>query len=142
MAEHGRILVVEDDPRVGDFLSWSLRARGYAVTLAADGLLALREFDALPPSLVTLDLHLPTVSGFRLIRLFKRDRPEIPVLVMSGLAFEEAEEVARAGADDFLTKPLDPPLFLSKVAFHLGRTSPDRAFLTRQGDRDLRLVGV
>jgi DNA-binding response OmpR family regulator len=121
MTPRGDVLVVEDDPRISQLLTWKLREAGYPVTVAADGLAALRAFDTAPPALVTLDLTLPAVSGFRLIHLFKRDRPEIPVLVVSGLTFEEAEEVARAGADDFLTKPIDLAALLRKVEYFIHR---------------------
>lgn len=116
------ILVVEDEPQVAEIIYWNLAAAGYRVTVAADGLEALRAFDAEHPALVTIDLLLPTVSGFRLVELFKRDHPDVPVLVVTALAFEEAEEIARAGADDFITKPFDPEALVQKVAYYLRRT--------------------
>lgn len=124
MADPARILVVEDDPRIAEVVAGSLRQTGYRVSVAGDGLTALRAFDHTPPALVTLDLTLPALSGFRLLHLFKRDRPQTPVLVVSGMAFEEAEEVAHARADDFLTKPFELKVLLEKVAFHLCRSRP------------------
>jgi DNA-binding response OmpR family regulator len=85
----------------------------------ADGLEALDLFETWSPSLVTLDLRLPTISGFRLIELFKRQRPDVPVIAATALDFEEAVEVARSGADDFITKPFDPRLLVAKVQFQL-----------------------
>jgi DNA-binding response OmpR family regulator len=114
-----QILVVEDDPYVAWMITWNLQDAGYAVSTADDGLAALRAFDTEDFALVTLDLMLPMISGFRLARLFKRTRPEVPVLVISSLSFEESVEVARAGVDDFLTKPFDPQLLVDKVRFHL-----------------------
>jgi len=115
----GRILVVEDDSQVAEIIYWNLLAAGYAVTIAADGLAALRAFEEEPPALVTVDLMLPSVSGFRLVELFKRERPRTPVLVVTALAFEEADETARAGADDFITKPFDPQVLVQKVCYFL-----------------------
>jgi DNA-binding response OmpR family regulator len=116
-----RILVVEDDPQVAEIICWNLFAAGYAATLVADGLDALRTFDEEHPALVTLDLLIPTVSGFRLVELFKRERPQTPILVVTALTFEEAEEAARSGADDFITKPFDPRTLVQKIDYHLRR---------------------
>ncbi|HVC34063.1 MAG TPA: response regulator [Chloroflexota bacterium] len=119
MLKNERILVVEDDPQVAEILQWNLFAAGYQVTVVQDGLAALRSFDDERPALVTIDLNVPTVSGFRLVELFKRYAPSVPVLVVTALAFEEAEEIARAGADDFVTKPFDPYQLVRKIEYHL-----------------------
>lgn len=120
---HGaeRILVVEDDPQVAEIIGWNLLAAGYLVTVVTDGLEAMQAFDREHPALVTVDLMIPSVSGFRLVALFKRERPEVPVLVVTALTFEEAEETARAGADDFITKPFDPGILVQKIDYHLHR---------------------
>jgi DNA-binding response OmpR family regulator len=119
MANPERILVVEDDRSIAVLYGIHLVAAGYAVSIAADGLAALHDLDEHPPSLVVLDLQLPLVSGFRLLQVIKRASSDVSVLVVTSLAFEEAEEVARAGADDFLTKPIDPEVLLQKVTYHL-----------------------
>jgi len=103
-----RILVVEDDPAIAEVLHCNLGAAGYSVTVVQDGLEALHAFDEQHPSLVTVDLNLPTVSGFRLVELFKRQDPRVPVIVVTASTFEEAEEVTRSGVADFVTKPFDP----------------------------------
>jgi DNA-binding response OmpR family regulator len=118
-----QILVVEDDPYIARTISWNLWEAGYVVSTAEDGLAALHAFDTGDFALVTLDLMLPMISGFRLARLFKRARPEVPVMIISSLSFEESEEVARTGVDDFLTKPFDPQLLVDKVRFHLHPTT-------------------
>src|SRR5205085_8206185 len=96
---------------------------GFRVTVVQDGLEALVKFDAARPALVTVDLNVPTVSGFRLVKLFKRLAPNLPIIVVTGLAFEEAEEIARAGANDFITKPFDPQELIRKICFHLEPSS-------------------
>jgi|SRR5579884_3149458 DNA-binding response OmpR family regulator len=121
MLKPERILVVEDDPQVAEILQWNLFAAGYQVTVVQDGLAALRAFDDERPALVTIDLNVPSVSGFRLVELFKRHAPQIPILVVTALAFEEAEEIARAGAEDFVTKPFDPYQLVRKIEYHLHR---------------------
>ncbi len=119
MANPDRILVVEDDRSIAVLYGIHLVAAGYAVRIADDGLAALHDLAAHPPSLVVLDLQLPLVSGFRLLQVIKRASSRVPVLVTTSLLFEEAEEVARTGADAFLTKPIDPEVLLQKVTHYL-----------------------
>lgn len=121
MLKSERILVVEDDPEVAEILQWNLFAAGYPVTVAQDGLAALRAFDDESPALVTIDLNMPKVSGFRLVELFKRYAPNVPVLVVTALAFEEAEEIAHTGADDFVSKPFDPYKVVQNIEYLLRR---------------------
>jgi len=127
MLKSERILVVEDDPQVAEILQWNLFAAGYPVTVVEDGLAALRAFDDERPALVTIDLNVPTVSGFRLVELFKRHAPDVPILVVTALAFEEAEEIARAGAEDFVTKPFDPFELVRKIEYYLHRKNASPA---------------
>lgn len=126
MNTQARILVVEDDPQIAEILEWSLRPAGYSPTVVVDGLSAMRAFDHAPPDLVTIDLNVPEVSGFRLVQIFKRYAPTVPVIVVTALSFEEAEEIARAGADDFVTKPFDPAQLVHKIRYHLERRASPR----------------
>ena len=122
MLKKEQILVVEDDPQVAEILQWNLYAEGYLVKVVEDGLSALRAFDEERPALVTIDLNVPTVSGFRLVQLFKRHAPDLPVVVVTASMFEEAEDAAQAGADDFITKPFDPYQLVRRVNFLLRRS--------------------
>ena len=132
MGETAPILVVEDDRDFAEILAVNLSNAGYDVAIASDGLSALRAFEAELPALVTLDLSLPIMSGFRLIQLFKRLRPEVPVIVVTALNFEEAEEAAWAGADDFVTKPLDPTMVIEKANHFLNARSLPTSFAERE----------
>jgi DNA-binding response OmpR family regulator len=121
MLKDQRILVVEDDLQMAEIIEWNLLAAGYPVTVVNDGVTALRKFDEELPSVVTIDLNVPVVSGFRLVKLFKRFAPNVPVIVVTAASFEEAEDIARDGADDFLAKPFDPRQLLQKVDYHMER---------------------
>jgi DNA-binding response OmpR family regulator len=113
----GPVLVAEDEPGVADVLALHLRAAGYDPVVAPDGLEALHALDRMMPVAIVLDLHLPRVSGFRLLEVLKQ-RPEtagVPVLVLTALSFAEARGVARAGIDDFLTKPFHPTEVVRRV---------------------------
>jgi two-component system phosphate regulon response regulator PhoB len=111
------ILVVEDEPGLAEVLAVHLQAGGYQPIVAHDGLEALYALDRVTPHAVLLDLHLPQVSGFRLIKLLKQrpDMPRVPVIVLTALSFQEAEDAVRAGADDFLTKPFLPAEVVTRV---------------------------
>ncbi len=138
MLKDTRVLVVEDDPQVAEVIEWNLLAAGYTVTVVPDGLTALRAFDDARPALVTIDLNVPEVSGFRLVQLFKRFAPNVPVIVVTAFAFEEAEEIVRAGADDFVSKPFDPQELLQKIDYHLDHLNRPRYPLPSSTSRIFR----
>ncbi len=120
-----KILVVEDEQEMLDILLANLQEAGYEVVVARDGVQAWQAFGQEKPGLVTLDLNIPKMSGFRLIRLLKEQVRErggsVPVIVVTGMDYEEAEEVATVGADDFVTKPIDPLELVEKVQAVLAR---------------------
>jgi DNA-binding response OmpR family regulator len=130
------ILVVEDDPQVAEIMQFNLRAAGLPTTVVADGLEALHALDRIRPALVTMDLNVPEVSGFRLLRVFKKYAPHVPVIVVTAYQFQEAEETAHAGADDFITKPFDPEHLVKKVQVLLERS--DNPALPQQVDTRVR----
>ena len=120
----GRILIVEDEAGLAEVLSLHLEAAGYETVICHDGLAALYEVDRLAPSLVVLDLHIPQISGFRLIQLLRQrggGQPRIPVVVTTALSFPEAESEVRSGADDFMTKPFMPDELVTRVRRLLDR---------------------
>ncbi|HXI19360.1 MAG TPA: response regulator, partial [Chloroflexota bacterium] len=123
VSDRGRILIVEDEPGLAEVLSLHLEAAGFETTVCHDGLSAIYELDRTTFRVVLLDLHLPEVSGFRLIQLLKQraDSPRLPVIVITALSFQEAEEVVRAGADDFISKPFMPDEVVSRVERLLDR---------------------
>jgi len=117
------VLVVEDDPQMAEIIHTNLVAAGIPATSVPDGIQALRALDEVRPTLVTMDLNVPDVSGFRLLYLFKKFAPDLPVIVVTGYEFEEAEEIAHAGADDFLTKPFEPDRLIARIRDLLDRPS-------------------
>lgn len=119
----GKILVVEDEPEIAEAFQVNLEGAGYEVLVANDGMQALRLFDEEHPDLATIDLILPSISGFRLLELMKRPNPPgpVPVIIVTALSFQEGVEIALAGADDFVTKPLDPEELVRKVNYLMER---------------------
>jgi len=110
--------VVEDERPTLTLLEKILVGAGYRVTGVLDGIAALKAARSDPPDLVLLDLIIPGVDGYGVCSLLKRDRTfRAPVIVLSGRFAERDIKAARdAGADAFLTKPLDRTVLLAKVS--------------------------
>jgi putative two-component system response regulator len=114
----GAVLVVDDDPSVRSYFRRLLGARGYAIDEAADGRSALEAIAARPPDLVLLDVNLPEVNGFDVCRQVRQDAATrlTPIIMVTGLdAKPQRIEGLDAGADDFLTKPVDAQELLARV---------------------------
>jgi DNA-binding response OmpR family regulator len=126
-----RILIVEDELGIARFLDRAMRAEGYATQVAGDGItgenLALTgDFD-----LVLLDVMLPRQGGLAVLEAIRRDRPEVPVIVLTAKAEkDDVVEGLNLGADDYVTKPFDLNELLARV----------RAQLRRPAQRDPTLL--
>lgn len=117
------MVVVEDEPEMLDIIQVNLEQAGYEVVPARDGVEAYRVLDSANPDAVILDLGLPNMSGFRLVKLLRRD-PRwrvVPLIVETASAFEEVEDLANEGIDGFMTKPFDPAELLSRLEYVLSR---------------------
>jgi DNA-binding response OmpR family regulator len=112
-----KVLIVDREPGWVAELARHLSAQGYAPITAGDGLHALYAVERERPDLVLLELELPALSGFRLLHLLKRGgaAPAVPAIVLTALSFQEAQDAIRAGADDFLQKPVLPQQVVSRV---------------------------
>ncbi len=103
-----RILVVEDDPLLGDALQAGLKQAGQAVDWVRDGVAALHALDAEPYAAVVLDLGLPRLSGLDVLRRLRRQANPIPVLILTARdTVEDRIQGLDTGADDYLIKPFD-----------------------------------
>ena len=123
-----RILVVDDDagPRV--LLEELLRGAGFVVSTAAEGEAALAEARRAPPDLVLTDLRLPLLGGAELCRRLHELDPELPVIVMTAHAvMQSVLDSLRAGAEDYLMKPLDCDAVIWCVERALERRAEKRA---------------
>ena len=112
------ILVVDDDAIFVEVISRFLRREGYQVSTAFNGLEALEKVKQAPPDLITLGVAMPEMDGFTACRLLKEDAQtaRIPIILLTGLG--EPEYRARgfeAGADDYITKPVDRILLRTRI---------------------------
>lgn len=125
-----RILIVDEDPWFQAVVRSALSDRGYAITTAADGVVALAKALIDPPSLVLSDVNVPGLDGWRLVRRLRSSRKlaDTPFIFLSELC--DAEHRRRGlilGADDYLPKPFDPEELALRVAGVLRRSRPARA---------------
>src|SRR5262245_40519797 len=113
-----RILIVDDEPLNVDYLEQELEGLGFEIETAANGLEALERVADSPPDLVLLDVMMPGMDGISVLRILKGD-PEtrlMPVVLMTALnAVEDRVRGIEAGADDFLSKPVDDRELLARI---------------------------
>jgi DNA-binding NtrC family response regulator len=109
MNEH--ILVVDDEAPTRELLSIYFKRRGYTVTTASSAPDALKVFTEAPVQLVILDINLGDTNGLDLIEPMKKVRPQVPIILFSGIGLDEAtlEQARQKGAGGYLSKtqPLD-----------------------------------
>ena len=125
-----RILVVDDEPAIRRFLRTSLGAQGYQVDEATDGQAALELLRRIPPDVLVLDLGLPDLDGFELLRRLRAGGSALPVIVLSSRADEKGKvEALDLGADDYVTKPFGIDELLARIRAAL------RHRLQQQGEK-------
>ena len=119
-----RILVVDDEPQILRALRVNLRARGYDVDTAADGVTALKTAAERVPDLVVLDLGLPDLDGADVIGGL-RGWTSVPIVVLSGRTdSRDKVDALDAGADDYITKPFGVDELLARIRAALRRAQP------------------
>lgn len=118
-----RILVIEDNRDLAYGLRNNLEIEGFQVDVAEDGRAGLASARGAKPDLVILDLMLPELDGFRVLRALREDGSAVPILILTARG-EEADKVRglRLGADDYVTKPFGLLELLARVEALLRRT--------------------
>jgi two-component system, OmpR family, response regulator len=130
-----RVLVVEDEVRLATALQRGLQAEGFAVDIALDGPTGLEqarhgEYDAM-----ILDVMLPGLSGYRVVRALRAEQVWLPVLMLSAKDGEHDQaDGLDCGADDYLTKPFSYVVLLARLRALLRRGAPRRPSVLTVGD--------
>jgi DNA-binding response OmpR family regulator len=113
-----RILVIEDTEAFAALVEFKLKSAGYEVDIAENGKVGLAKASASPPDLIVLDVMMPVMNGLETLKALKGNPAlrTIPVLMLTAQSSED--EVVRGlelGADDYMTKPFSPKIFLARV---------------------------
>ncbi len=135
-----RIVVVEDEPAIADFLVRGLEAAGYSVALAADGPSGERLVLGGEADLVVLDVMLPGKGGLEVLASIREVRPHLPVIILSAKGeIEDRIAGLDSGATDYVTKPFSVPELLARIRAHL-RTGSAEGGRIRAGAVEVDLL--
>ena len=124
----GKILIVDDEPDIVEFISYNLKSKGYQIATASDGIEAVKKAKEFRPDLILLDRMMPNKDGKQtLIEL--RQMPEFDetiVIFLTALSDEKSEiEGLASGADDYIAKPIKPELLATRISAALRRFKKD-----------------
>jgi DNA-binding response OmpR family regulator len=128
-----KILVVEDDPDLVELLSFNLRAAGFIVATAADGIDALKKARNSLPDLILLDLMLLELDGFAVCEILRRDSAtaSTPIIIVTAMWSQFARLTGlEAGANDYITKPFSPKQLIARIQILLARDTLQSASST------------
>jgi len=128
-----KILVIEDDPSTLRFIEYTVQQEGLQVLTERNGLDGLKSAQTKQPDLIILDIMLPGLDGYEVCHRLrqKAETASIPILMLSAKARQEDKDTGiRVGADDYLTKPVDPSEIVTKVQTLLANT--DKVIIKEQ----------
>jgi two-component system OmpR family response regulator len=129
-----RVLIVDDEPSITDFIALGLRHEGFEVRTAPDGRAALRVVDDFKPQIVVLDLMMPRMDGWELCRALAGDRNRGLIILSARDETTDRIQGLELGADDYLVKPFEFGELLARVRAVLRRRQPDLARVVRAGE--------
>lgn len=122
------ILVVEDESTLAELIHTNLATEGFFVAIAADGEMALEAHRVGPADLIVLDLGLPGMGGFEVLRTLRRKQDKVPVLILTSRGgSEDRIQGLHYGADDYLAKPFAMLELVARIRAILRRSEPAEA---------------
>jgi two-component system copper resistance phosphate regulon response regulator CusR len=126
MTEHIRILLVEDDPKLGKTVQEELQSNGFETDLAYDGKVAEALFLKNEYELILLDINLPYRNGWELCKFFRQHNRNVPIIMLTALGeIQDKMDAFHAGADDYLVKPFHFNELLARIHVFMRRLNKD-----------------
>ena len=119
-----KIVLAEDEPQIARLIEFKLKKEGYEVTWKENGEEALKAIKANKPDLILLDIMMPVMDGYEVLRRLKEDEnlKSIPVIMLTARAQErDVVKGIDMGAEDYITKPFHPAELLARVKRILGK---------------------
>jgi len=133
-----RILIVEDEAKLAQFIELELKYEGYEVTVANDGFAGLTQARESTPDLLILDWMLPGISGLEICRRLRQTGSTVPVILLTAKdEISDRVEGLDAGADDYVVKPFSIEELFARVRAHLRRTHEEETDTLQYGDLKL-----
>jgi len=133
-----KILIVDDEPDILEFLQYNLRKEGYLVITASDGLQAIQVAEREKPHLILLDIMMPEMDGVEACRLLRsrKEFDDTPIAFLTARD-EDFSQIAAldVGGDDYITKPIKPRVLVSRINALLRRTG-------RASEEELRTISL
>jgi two-component system alkaline phosphatase synthesis response regulator PhoP len=123
-APQGKILIVDDEPDIVEFISYNLKNKGYQIATASDGNEAILKAKEIHPDLILLDIMMPNKDGIQTLKELRQmpDFEDTAVIFLTALSDEKSEiEGLKVGADDYLSKPIKPELLATRISAALRR---------------------
>jgi heavy metal response regulator len=136
-----RILVIEDEKKVANFIKKGLEEEHYAVDTAYDGEIGLYMAETNEYDLIVLDLMIPQIDGWEVLKRIRNNKNNVPILVLT--AKDSVEDIVRgldSGCDDYLTKPFEFIEFLARTRALLRREKIEKEPLLKMADLTLSPV--
>jgi two-component system OmpR family response regulator len=122
-AHASRVLVVDDEPNIGELISMALRFQGFVVETAASGREAIAAVGSFKPHLIVLDVMLPDIEGFEVAERLGAQRAGIPIIFLTARdAIEDKLRGLSGGGDDYMTKPFSLEELVARIRTILRRT--------------------
>lgn len=117
-----RVLIVDDDEAMAKNIQRILRRADFETEIALDGFRAGVLFETFAPNVMTLDLMMPGLGGFEVIKFVRKTEPlqNIKILVVSGLPLDDLNDALKAGADDVLEKPFENKELVERISALIG----------------------
>lgn len=150
-ASEKKILVVDDEPDVRDFLASCIEDAGFTVTTAVDGQDALEKIESNPPDLITLDMHMPKKSGIKVIRALRENEKYtgLPIIVITAHAKDEfgSEDIKEFNAFTSglrprytMEKPITPKVLIKSICDILDVTPEEKEAPATERDELINLI--